>query len=91
MSISQENKVLFKFGTLSNYTALSEKDEGTLYFIDNGQLYLGDQLIGSTYEYDDYTDGWPETPVKGRLYIDTASGMIQDYNGEEWIPIVSPV
>lgn len=60
MSLTQENKVLFKFGTFSNYTALAEKDAGTLYFIDNGQLYLGDQLIGSTYEYGDYSDKWPE-------------------------------
>lgn len=79
------NNVLFRHGTLSAYLS-SAKDANTLYFLDDGQLYLGEQLIGRYYEYGDYSsaDGksWPtDNLIVGKLYIDTNSGEVREYVG----------
>ena len=33
--------VLFKSGTYAKYISLAVKDDNTIYFIDNGQIYKG--------------------------------------------------
>ena len=74
-------KVLFKQGTLSQYTSLGTKDPNTLYFItDTHKIYKGDV---------DYTDSViigtiPGTGIQGKLYIDDTTGEVKVYVGSAW-------
>lgn len=83
---TDNTNVIFRHGSLSAYTNLASKDANTLYFLDDGQLYLGTQLIGRDYEYGDYgSEGksWPsENLVIGKLYINTTTGEAKECVGD---------
>lgn len=42
-----EMDVKFKYGTWQKFQQISEKDPGTLYFLDNAEVYKGDMLLNS--------------------------------------------
>lgn len=82
--------IQFKWGTLENFNSLQDKDINTVYFLDDGSLYLGNQFIGKDYEYGDYSTSWPLNPIIGKLYIDVSTGEIRDYDGTDWTTIIDP-
>ena len=60
--------VLFKSGTYAQYVGLAAKDDNTIYFIDNGQIYKGetsytDQIV--------VVSALPSTLVTGKVYVNT--------------------
>lgn len=70
--------VLFKSGTYAQYASLEAKDNNTIYFIDNGQIYKGDVS---------YTDqivvvsALPSTLVAGKVYVNTTDKSVTYYDG----------
>ena len=79
--------IKFKQGTYQNYQGLSNKDPNTLYFLDNHQIYKGDELIqsvrtvwpgsssGSTDEH-----GFPDTitpDMRNNYFISLENGEIR--------------
>lgn len=80
-------EVKFKYTTLGKYKALATKDEGTLYFLTNGQLYKGDLLISDiriiTTEFPDvYNEA-----DKGHFFISLSTGEIRYLGDDGWVNI----
>ena len=80
-------EVKFKYGTFEQYQD-SEKDSGTLYFLNNSQIYKGDQLMSSvrsvSSNIDDGVDkdkfGFPEIitdSMIGNFFISLDNGEIR--------------
>lgn len=70
--------VLFKSGTYAQYVGLAAKDDNTIYFIDNGQIYKGatsytDQIV--------VVSALPNTLVAGKVYINTTDKSVAYYDG----------
>ena len=70
--------VLFKSGTYAQYAGLAAKNDNTIYFIDNGQIYKGatsytDQII--------VVSSLPSTLVAGKVYINTTDKSVTYYDG----------
>lgn len=70
--------VLFKSGTYAQYVGLAAKDDNTIYFIDNGQIYKGaasytDQIV--------VVSALPSTLVAGKVYINTTDKSVTYYDG----------
>ena len=70
--------VLFKSGTYAEYIGLAAKDDNTIYFIDNGQIYKGatsytDQII--------VVSALPSTLVAGKVYVNTTDKSVTYYDG----------
>ena len=70
--------VLFKTGTYAEYIGLAAKDDDTIYFIDNGQIYKGetsytDQIV--------VVSALPSTLVAGKVYVDTTDKSVTYYDG----------
>ena len=70
--------VLFKSGTYAEYIGLAAKDDNTIYFIDNGQIYKGatsytDQII--------VVSALPSTFVAGKVYVNTTDKSVTYYDG----------
>ena len=70
--------VLFKSGTYAEYIGLAAKDDNTIYFIDNGQIYKGatsytDQIIA--------VSALPNTLVAGKVYVNTTDKSVTYYDG----------
>ena len=70
--------VLFKTGTYAEYIGLAAKDDNTIYFIDNGQIYKGatsytDQII--------VVSALPSTLVAGKVYVNTTDKSVTYYDG----------
>lgn len=70
--------VLFKSGTYAEYIGLAAKDDDTIYFIDNGQIYKGatsytDQII--------VVSALPSTLVAGKVYVNTTDKSVTYYDG----------
>ena len=70
--------VLFKSGTYAKYISLAVKDDNTIYFIDNGQIYKGatsytDQIV--------VVSALPSTLVAGKVYINTTDKSVTYYDG----------
>ena len=70
--------VLFKSGTYAQYVGLTAKDNNTIYFIDNGQIYKGetsytDQIV--------VVSALPNTLVAGKVYINTTDKSVTYYDG----------
>lgn len=70
--------VLFKSGTYAQYIGLAAKDDNTIYFIDNGQIYKGatsytDQII--------VVSALPSTLVAGKVYVNTTDKSVTYYDG----------
>lgn len=81
--------VNFRYGTAAEYAALATKDPNTLYFVaDEHKIYKGDTSYGGS-EYAAVTD-FPETPVTGTLYINTATGEVKYFNGTAYVVVVKP-
>lgn len=59
------NIVNFKFGTLANYNALTQKDNDTLYFAD-GLIFKGDKAYSQKFEK---VASLPGTPSQGVIYV----------------------
>ena len=72
------SNVKFLSGTYSQYTALGVKDNNTLYFLDNGQLFKGsvsysDQIV--------VVSALPDTLVAGKVYVNTTDKSVTYYDG----------
>ena len=70
--------VLFKSGTYAEYIGLAAKDNNTIYFIDNGQIYKGetsytDQIV--------VVSALPSTLVAGKVYVNTTDKSVTYYDG----------
>lgn len=70
--------VLFKSGTYAKYISLAVKDDNTIYFIDNGQIYKGatsytDQIV--------VVSALPSTLVAGKVYVNTTDKSVTYYDG----------
>ena len=70
--------VLFKSGTYAQYIGLAAKDDNTIYFIDNGQIYKGetsytDQIV--------VVSALPSTLVAGKVYVNTTDKSVTYYDG----------
>ena len=70
--------VLFKSGTYAQYVGLAAKDNNTIYFIDNGQIYKGetsytDQIV--------VVSALPSTLVAGKVYVNTTDKSVTYYDG----------
>lgn len=72
------NNVKFLSGTYSQYASLGVKDNNTLYFLDNGQLFKGavsysDQIV--------VVSALPDTLVAGKVYVNTTDKSVTYYDG----------
>lgn len=70
--------VLFKSGTYAQYASLTTKNDNTIYFIDNGQIYKGetsytDQIV--------VVSALPNTLVAGKVYVNTTDKSVTYYDG----------
>ena len=70
--------VLFKSGTYAQYVGLTTKNDNTIYFIDNGQIYKGetsytDQIV--------VVSALPSTLVAGKVYVNTTDKSVTYYDG----------
>ena len=70
--------VLFKSGTYAQYIGLAAKNDNTIYFIDNGQIYKGetsytDQIV--------VVSALPNTLVAGKVYVNTTDKSVTYYDG----------
>ena len=70
--------VLFKSGTYAQYVGLTAKNDNTIYFIDNGQIYKGatsytDQIV--------VVSALPSTLVAGKVYVNTTDKSVTYYDG----------
>ena len=70
--------VLFKSGTYAQYIGLAAKDDNTIYFIDNGQIYKGetsytDQIV--------VVSALPDTLTAGKIYVNTTDKSVTYYDG----------
>ena len=70
--------VLFKSGTYAEYIGLAAKDNNTIYFIDNGQIYKGetsytDQIV--------VVSALPGTLTAGKVYVNTTDKSVTYYDG----------
>ena len=72
------SNVKFLTGTYSQYSALGVKDNNTLYFLDNGQLFKG------SVSYSDQiavVSALPDTLVAGKVYVNTTDKSVTYYDG----------
>ena len=72
------NNVKFLSGTYAQYSALGVKDNNTLYFLDNGQLFKG------AVSYSDQiavVSALPDTLVAGKVYVNTTDKSVTYYDG----------
>lgn len=70
--------VLFKSGTYAQYVGLAAKNDNTIYFIDNGQIYKGatsytDQIV--------VVSALPSTLAAGKVYVNTTDKSVTYYDG----------
>lgn len=70
--------VLFKSGTYAQYAGLAVKNDNTIYFIDNGQIYKGetsytDQIV--------VVSALPSTLTAGKVYVNTTDKSVTYYDG----------
>ena len=70
--------VLFKSGTYAEYIGLTTKNDNTIYFIDNGQIYKGetsytDQIV--------VVSALPSTLTAGKVYVNTTDKSVTYYDG----------
>ena len=70
--------VLFKSGTYAQYVGLAAKNDNTIYFIDNGQIYKGetsytDQIV--------VVSALPSTLIAGKVYVNTTDKSVTYYDG----------
>lgn len=70
--------VLFKSGTYAEYIGLAAKDDNTIYFIDNGQIYKGetsytDQIV--------VVSALPGALTAGKVYVNTTDKSVTYYDG----------
>ena len=72
------SNVKFLSGTYSQYASLAVKDNNTLYFLDNGQLFKG------SVSYSDQiavVSALPRTLVAGKVYVNTTDKSVTYYDG----------
>ena len=77
--------VLFKSGTYAQYAGLAAKDNNTIYFIDNGQIYKGetsytDQIV--------VVSALPSTLTAGKVYVNTTDKSVTYYDGTTSIVVI---
>lgn len=78
-------EVKFKYTTPEKYKALANKDDGTLYFLTNGQLYKGDLLISDIQVITtDFPDVYNVGDV-GKFFISLATGEVRYLSDDGWI------
>ena len=75
--------------TPEQFKNLTTKDESALYFLSNGQLYKGGQLIGNNIEL--ITDSFPSTGVKGILYIKPSTGESKYWDGTQFLDFTKEI
>ena len=75
--------------TPEQFKSLATKDESVLYFLSNGQLYKGGQLIGNNIEL--ITDSFPSTGVKGILYIKPSTGESKYWDGTQFLDFTKEI
>lgn len=72
------SNVKFLSGSYSQYSGLAVKDNNTLYFLDNGQLFKGsvsysDQIV--------VVSALPDTLTAGKVYVNTTDKSVTYYDG----------
>ena len=77
--------VSFYSTTLAQYNALTPKDPDSLYFLDNGQLFKGNSLVGNNIVLVEAE--YPETGIQGLLYIKPSIRETKIWNGSTYITI----
>lgn len=76
------NIVNFKFGTITKYNNLTQKDNDTIYFAD-GQIFKGNQAYSQKIEI---VSSLPETPSQGIIYI-LPDYSAKFYTGTDYVDI----
>ena len=70
--------VLFKSGTYAQYVGLTAKNDNTIYFIDNGQIYKGETSYTNQIVV---VSALPNTLVAGKVYVNTTDKSVTYYDG----------
>lgn len=70
--------VTFKYGSLDQYSALATKDAGTLYVLDNHQIYKGDEFLSNVQAVTEFLDEQNLTDEhKLNFYINLTTGELK--------------
>lgn len=80
--------VEFYSTTKAKYDNIGIKNDDALYFLDNGQLYKGETLIGNGIEI---VDTYPTTGVAGIIYVKPSNGGAKIWTGSAYIDLVLPM
>lgn len=80
--------VEFYSTTKAKYDNIGIKNDDALYFLDNGQLYKGETLIGNGIEI---VDTYPTTGVAGIIYVKPSNGGAKIWTGSTYIDLVLPM
>lgn len=74
------SNVKFKYGTWENYKCLLDShntDEGTLYFLDNSQIYKGDQLMQTVKaQWGEFPEE-PGADMRNNFFISMETGEVR--------------
>ena len=75
--------VKFMTGSSANFQALAQKDNDTLYFLnDTKQIYKGSELYSKAFEV---VSVLPTTGVTGVLYVETSTKKLHTWNGSAFV------
>lgn len=77
-----EHPVKFQYGSLDGYNAIENKDNDTLYFLDNSQVYKGTKLITDVHTVQRFidTDEPLDKTMRRNYYISLETGEIRYVN-----------
>lgn len=79
-------KLNIKNISAEEYHSLINIDKSTIYWLDNGTIYINGNLYGGKFEF---IDSDPLKPELNTLYINLTSGEVKVYNGTRLITINS--
>lgn len=86
------NAVKFWRGSRDAFNGISTKSADTLYFITSGvganTLYKGSSLQGTQVVV---VTEYPQTPIQGILYKNSATGEIKYHDGSSWVVILPAI
>ena len=75
--------VKFMTGSFANFQALAQKDNDTLYFLnDTKQIYKGSELYSKAFEV---VSALPTTGTPGVLYVETSTKKLHVWNGNAFV------
>lgn len=83
-------QIKFFGGSYANYQSLESKDSDALYFLDNNQLYKGENLISDQVRLITAAENYPVTPERGVIYVKT-NGEAKYYNGTTFTTLTKEI